>query len=65
MAEKFNEFENYFVIDSMPLEVCKMARSSRSKICKEVDYAIPNKGFCANLKSFICIFVTNLCNSCC
>ena len=53
MAEKFNEFENYFVIDSMPLEVCKMARSSRSKICKEVDYAIPNKGFCANLKSFI------------
>ena len=38
MAEKFNEFENYFVIDSMPLEVCKMARSSRSKICKEVDY---------------------------
>ena len=53
MAEKINEFENYFVIDSMPLEVCKMARSSRSKICKEVDYAIPNKGFCANLKSFI------------
>ena len=53
MAEKFNKFENYFVIDSMPLEVCKMARSSRSKICKEVDYAIPNKGFCANLKSFI------------
>ena len=48
MAEKFNEFENYFVIDSMPLEVCKMARSSRSKICKEVDYAIPNKGFCAS-----------------
>lgn len=48
MDEKFNEFENYFVIDSMPLEVCKMARSSRSKICKEVDYAIPNKGFCAS-----------------
>ena len=53
MAEKFNEFENYFVIDSMPLEVCKMARSSRSKICKEVDYAIPNKGFYCKLKSFI------------
>jgi hypothetical protein len=48
IAEKFNEFENYFVIDSMPLEVCRMARSSRSKICKEVDYAIPNKGFCAS-----------------
>ena len=48
MVEKFNETENYFVVDSMPLEVCKMSRSSRSKICKEVDYAIPDKGFCAS-----------------
>lgn len=48
MVEKFNDFENYFIVDSMPLEVCKLARSSRSKICKEIDYAIPNKGFCAS-----------------
>lgn len=48
MVEKFNDFENYFIVDSMPLEVCKLARSSRSKISKEVDYAIPNKGFCAS-----------------
>lgn len=48
MVEKFNEFENYFVVDSMPLEVCKLSRSSRSKICKEEDYALPNKGFCAS-----------------
>ena len=48
MVEKFNDFENYFVVDSMPLEVCKISRSSRSKICKEIDYAIPNKGFCAS-----------------
>src|SRR5690606_27875801 len=46
--EKFNEFETFFVVDSMPLEVCKISRSSRSKICKETDYAIPNKGFCAS-----------------
>lgn len=45
MVEKFNEFETFFVVDSMPLEVCKISRSSRSKICKETDYAIPNKGF--------------------
>lgn len=31
----------------MPLEVCKNARSIRSKICKEVDYALPDKGYCA------------------
>ena len=48
MVEKFNEFETFFVVDSMPLEVCKISRSSRSKICKETDYAIPNKGFCAS-----------------
>ncbi|HNQ26427.1 MAG TPA: IS982 family transposase [Aquaticitalea sp.] len=48
MVRKFNEFENYFVIDSMPLEVCKIARLSRSKICKEVDHAMPNKGYCAS-----------------
>jgi len=48
MVEKLNEFEKYFVVDSMPLEVCKLSRSSRSKVCKEVDYALPNKGFCAS-----------------
>src|SRR5690606_24115929 len=48
MVKKFNEFETFFVVDSMPLEVCKISRSSRSKICKETDYAIPNKGFCAS-----------------
>ena len=48
MVEKLNDLENYFVVDSMPLEVCKISRSSRSKICKEVDYALPNKGFRAS-----------------
>lgn len=48
MVEKFNEFENCYVVDSMPLEVCKISRSPRSKICKETDYAIPNRGFCAS-----------------
>lgn len=48
MVEKFNDFENYFVVGNMPLEVCKISRSSRSKICKENDFAIPNKGFCAS-----------------
>ena len=47
LASEFNEFEDYFVVDSMPLEVCKLSRSSRSKICKEDAYAIPDKGYCA------------------
>ena len=36
LSNKFNEFENYFIVDSMPLEVAKLSRSSRSKICKEI-----------------------------
>ena len=47
LASHFNEFEDYFVVDSMPLEVCKLSRSSRSKICKEGTYAFPDKGYCA------------------
>ena len=47
LASDFNEFENYFVVDSMPLEVCKLSRSSRSKICKQTLYASPDKGYCA------------------
>ena len=43
LADKFNNSENYFVVDSMPLEVCKLSRSARSRICKETDYALPNR----------------------
>ena len=48
LSEKFNEFEEYFIVDSMPLEVCKLSRSSRSKICKESFYCSPDKGYCAS-----------------
>lgn len=50
LAEKFNGSEKYFIVDSMPLEVCKLSRSTRSIICRETDYAIPNKGYCASQK---------------
>ena len=32
----------------MPLEVCKISRSYHSKICKEVQYVFPDKGYCAS-----------------
>jgi hypothetical protein len=35
-----NEFETYFVVVIMPLEVCKLSRSSRSKIHKEYNTPI-------------------------
>ncbi len=48
LSSQFNEFKNYFIVDSMPLEVCKTSRASRSKICKEEEFCFPNKGFCAS-----------------
>ncbi len=32
----------------MPLEVCKIAKINRSKICKEHQYSAPNRVFCAS-----------------
>ena len=48
IALKFNQSETYYIVDSMPLEVVKMSRSLRSKICKESFYSSPNLGFCAS-----------------
>ena len=50
MSNQFNEFENYFIVDSMPLEVTKLSRSNRSSICKESFYSSPNRGYCASQK---------------
>lgn len=47
LASYFNEFEDHFVVDSMPLEVCKLSRSTRSRIFKEEAYTFPDKGYCA------------------
>lgn len=52
LSSKFNEFENYFIVDSMPLEVCKLSRSNRVKICKESFHSSPDKGFCASQQMY-------------
>lgn len=48
LSNKFNEFEDYYIVDSMPLEVAKLSRSGRSTICKESYDTAPNRGFCAS-----------------
>lgn len=50
LSEKLIGSENYFIVDSMPLEVCKLSRSSRAKICKEDYLTSPSKGYCASQK---------------
>ncbi|OOV20448.1 hypothetical protein BXU10_12875 [Flavobacterium sp. LM4] len=42
------EFEDYFIVDSMPLEVRKFSRHDRVKICKDKLETAPSKGFCAS-----------------
>ncbi|MDL2241905.1 IS982 family transposase [Bacteroidales bacterium OttesenSCG-928-L03] len=40
--------DDYYIVDSMPLEVCKLSRSSRSRICREDYQTAPDKGYCAS-----------------
>lgn len=48
LSSRFTEFEDYFIVDSMPLEICKTARQNRIKVCKENYETSPEKGFCAS-----------------
>jgi len=51
LAASFNESEDVLIVDSMSLEICKIAHSSRSKICREELYSMPDKGYCASQKT--------------
>jgi hypothetical protein len=48
MVEQMTQGETHYIIDSMPLEVCKMSRSNRSTICSEDIKTSPNHGYCAS-----------------
>ncbi len=48
IASHFLAFEDYFIVDSMPLEICKFSRHNRIKICKKNFETAPSKGFCAS-----------------
>lgn len=50
LSKQLIGLENYFIVDSMPLEICKLSRSSRTKICKENYLTSPSKGYCASQK---------------
>ncbi|MDH6311115.1 hypothetical protein M2451_003971 [Dysgonomonas sp. PFB1-18] len=39
---------DYYIVDSIPLEVCKLSWSTRSRICKEDYQMTPNNGYCAS-----------------
>lgn len=48
----FSENEDVFIIDSMPLEICRNARANRLKICREEFHTSPEQGFCASQNQY-------------
>ncbi len=47
IAQQISQQENYHIIDSMPVEVCKFVRAKRSRVCQHEEQTAPDYGFCA------------------
>ena len=52
IADELNENEDAYIVDSIPIPVCQIAREKRSRICKETFENAPDKGFSAVSKSY-------------
>ena len=50
LSEKFSKFTDVFIVDSTPIEICKISRANRSSICS-TDEIKPAFGYCAAQKS--------------
>jgi hypothetical protein len=52
IAGRLNESEDVYLVDSIPVPVCQIAREKQSKICKEFFETAPDKGYSAVSKSY-------------
>ena len=52
LANQLAPYEDTFVLDSMPLEVCKLARLKQSTICSDNYSTAPNRGYCASHNTY-------------
>ena len=50
LSNKFADFTDVFIVDSTPIEICKISRANRSAICA-TDEIKPSFGYCAAQKS--------------
>ena len=50
LSNKFSEFTDVFVVDSTPIEICKISRAMRSGICS-TEQIRPAFGYCAAQKT--------------
>ena len=52
VADILNQDEDIYLVDSIPVPVCQIAREKSSKICKENFESAPDKGYSAVSKSY-------------
>ncbi|KXK40895.1 MAG: transposase IS4 family protein [Bacteroidetes bacterium OLB9] len=52
LASILNEGENVFIVDSMPIPVCNIARAGRSDVLRENFKTSPDKGYSAITKTY-------------
>jgi len=52
IAGVINQGENVYLVDSIPVPVCQIAREKSSKVCKENYETAPDKGYSAVSKSW-------------
>ena len=52
IAKRIDPEASHHVIDSMPLEVCKISRANRVKICHDSEENSPDHGYCAAQKTY-------------
>lgn len=50
LSDKFSDFTDVFIVDSTPLEICKISRANRSGICRTEEIQ-PSFGYCAAQKT--------------
>jgi len=50
LSEKFSNFTDVFIVDSTPIEICKISRANRSGICSTEEIK-PAFGYCAAQKT--------------
>ena len=52
LADTMNESENVYIVDSMPVPICNIARANRITICQQNFDSAPDKGYSAITKSY-------------
>jgi hypothetical protein len=60
VSSLLNEDENIYLVDSIPVPICKIAREKRCKICMEDYETAPDKGYSAVTKSYFFGFKLHL-----